>query len=134
MLTGRLRTADVKWEIPMRAQDGKPFKGERQSILNRMEVIKMKRTGLFFSCFLLLGIALVAGAANNAFAARGTPPVPQTAILVCQVSGTGIIVSDYSNTSSVVISASEDCAAALAALEGAGLGIRNVQSLNSFPI
>jgi len=94
----------------------------------------MKRTGLFFSCFLLLGIALVAGAANNAFAARGTPPVPQTAILVCQVSGTGIIVSDYSNTSSVVVSASEDCAAALAALEGAGLGIRNVQSLNSFPI
>ncbi len=101
----------------------------------------MKRTGLLLSCFLVLGIALITGTGTGAFAAgpnpfagRFAPPPPQAAILVCQVTGNGITVSDWSNTTSVAISASEDCAAAIAALEGAGLGIRNVQSLNSYPI
>jgi len=94
----------------------------------------MKRTGLFLMCLLLSGIALTAGTAGNAFAARYTPPPAQTAILVCQVAGTGITVSDFSNTTTAAITAGEDCATALSALEQGSLQIRSVQPVATSPI
>jgi hypothetical protein len=118
--------------------DGKPFEGAHRDILKRKEVTKMKRTGVFLLSFSLLGVALIAGTGNNAFAAHPSPPPPEAAVLVCQVAAapvTGITVSNWSNTvASVPISSGEDCATALAASKEAGLVIRNVQPVNTSPI
>jgi len=96
----------------------------------------MKKPGMFFFCFLLLGVALIAGTGNNAFAAPLAPPSVEAAVLVCQAStGTGITVSNWSDTvASVAITSGEDCASALVALREAGLALTSVQPVNTSPI
>jgi len=93
----------------------------------------MKKTVVLLS-FLLVGVIAICGASNNAFAQWSwSPPSPEAAVLMCSVSSQTFTVTAVSNTTSAPITAGEDCAKALAALESAGIVIRDIQVLNTNP-
>jgi len=100
----------------------------------------MKRAVVFLSFILLLGVGLISGTSNIAFAGRGdwTPSTPEAVILYCtentSTSPPSFGVTAVSNTTSVTITLPADCAATLVALKGAGLVIRDAHVLNTSPV
>jgi hypothetical protein len=107
-------------------------------IFDRKEVTKMKRTVVFLLSLLLLGVVSMSGIGNIAFAAgHGSPPAPEAAVVLCQVSTTpsgSFTATNISMTSTPPIPPGGDCAATLVALKGDGLVIRDVQVLNYSPV
>ena len=100
----------------------------------------MKRAVVFLSFFLLLGVVLISGTGNIAFAERGdwSPSTPEAVILYCtETTSTptpSFTVTAISNATSVATPPlPADCAATLVTLKDAGLVIRDVHALNTSP-
>jgi len=100
----------------------------------------MKRAVVFLSFFLILGVFLISGTGNTAFAEHGSPPTPAVAIVICAPGGNGVTAPDigpvaysFDPTTLATVAAGEDCSALLVALKEAGLVIRDAHVLNTSP-
>jgi hypothetical protein len=96
----------------------------------------MKRIVVFLLSLLLLGVVLIPGTGNIAFADHASHH-SQVAVLICSPVTTTppptitFPVTAFSNTTTVSITVGEDCGTALAALQNAGLVIKNIKVLDT---